>query len=246
MCAVGTTEPWSAAGLTLDVRALRELGAHPFVVVAAVSAQAADGVRALHAMPPSLVRAQFEALSGAPVDAIKIGALPTESVAREVAAGMPAGVPAVYDPALAASGGGALTSEDAFELAWAVIPVATLVTPNLEEAAALLGWPVAVDAYEMRETARELVTRGARAVLLKGGHLAGAPHDVLFDGQSVTEFEADRIAEDLRGTGCLLANAIAVAAARGAQLTAAVEFGRAYVRRKIATGIVVGGMRLAD
>jgi hydroxymethylpyrimidine/phosphomethylpyrimidine kinase len=289
VCVIGTTEPWSAAGLGLDLRALVELGAHPVFAVAAVSAQDAGGVRALYPLPIALLRAQLDALSAAPIAAFRIGALPTADHAREVSAWLAAaGVPSVYDPALAASGGGALTTGDAattdaaassghsaragdaattgaaaragdaattgaaVSVAWSLVPYVDVITPNLAEAELLLARPVR-DPEAMRAAARELCARGARAVLLKGGHLAaeanaavaGAVTDVLCDAQGLREFSAPRLAGELRGTGCLLADALAVGLARGEPLFEAVTAARAYVRRKIETGFTLGGMRLA-
>ena len=118
VCAIGTTEPWSAAGLTLDVRALAELGAHPLTVVAAVSAQDGGGVGALFPLPPAALRAQLESIASAPIDAFRIGALPTLDSAREVVRALAARtVPSVYDPAFLASAGGALTRDDAAAIA---------------------------------------------------------------------------------------------------------------------------------
>jgi len=246
VCAIGTTEPWSAAGLGLDVRALAELGAHPLLVVAAVSAQDAGGVRALHPVPLDVLRAQLAALRGAPVAAYRVGALPTVAVAREVAATLAAAaVPSVYDPALRATGGGELAGEDAVAVAWEVIPYAAVVTPNTSEAERLLARPVR-DLEAMRGAARELAARGARAVVLTGGHLPGEPRDVLFADGELREFAAPRIDAELRGTGCLFADALAVALARGATLAAAVETARRYVRDKLSSGIPLGGMRVAD
>ena len=246
VCAIGTTEPWTAAGLGLDVRALSELGAHPLIVVAAVSAQDAGGVHGLFPVPLTALRAQLDALASAPLDAFRVGALPTLELAREVAVWLAAAsVPSVYDPAFAASGGGPLSADDAASIAWAVLPQASLITPNLDEAERLLGRPVR-DVAHMRAAASDLVARGARAVLLKGGHLAGEACDVLCDADGLETLTAPRLALELRGTGCLLADALAVGLARGAPLREAVAFARAFVRDKIEGGFGLGGMRIAD
>ena len=258
VCAIGTTEPWGAAGLGLDLRALIELGAQPVFAVAAVSAQDAGGVRALYALPVAVLRAQLDALSAAPIAAFRIGALPTVEHAREVGARLAAAcVPSVYDPALAASGGGALTIGDAATigdaessgcaagLAWSLVPYVDIITPNLAEAELLLAQPVR-DRVAMRAAACELHARGARAVLLKGGHLVGDSLDVLCDANGLREFSAPRLAGELRGTGCLLADALAVGLARGGPLFEVVTAAREYVRRKIEAGVTLGGMRLAN
>jgi hydroxymethylpyrimidine/phosphomethylpyrimidine kinase len=138
-------------------------------------------------------------------------------------------------------------------VAWSLVPYADVITPNLAEAELLLAHPVR-DPEAMRAAARELCARGAQAVLLKGGHLArdadlgrlaGNVTDVLCDADGLREFTAPRLAGELRGTGCLLADALAVGLARGEPLLEAVTAARAYVRRKIETGFTLGGMRLA-
>jgi hydroxymethylpyrimidine/phosphomethylpyrimidine kinase len=228
------------------VRALSELGAHPLIVVAAVSAQDGGGVRGLFPVPLAALRAQLAALASAPLGACRVGALPTLESAREVAAWLAAAnVPSVYDPAFAASGGGALSADDAASIAWRVIPEASLVTPNLDEAERLLARPVR-DVAQMRAAASDLVARGARAVLLKGGHLAGEVCDVLCDEGGLETLAGPRLALQLRGTGCLLADALAVGLARGAPLREAVASARAFVREKIERGFRLGGMRVAD
>jgi hydroxymethylpyrimidine/phosphomethylpyrimidine kinase len=246
VCAIGTTEPWSAAGLTLDVRALAELGAHPLTVVAAVSAQDGGGVGALFPLPPAALRAQLESIASAPIDAFRIGALPTLDSAREVVRALAARtVPSVYDPAFLASAGGALTRDDAAAIAWTLIPHVSLVTPNLDEAEVLLERPVR-DLAQMHAAASELVARGAAAALVKGGHLEDRSVDVLCASDGSVALAAPRLEFHLRGTGCLLADAVAVALARGTPLRAAVESARGYVRAKLAGGITLAGMRLAD
>ena len=246
VCSIGSTDPWNAAGLGLDVLALSECGVYPVTVVAGVTAQDAAGVHAQFPLPAQVVSAQLAALAAADVAAYRIGALldvwTVEAVAAHLAS---AGAPAVYDPALAPSGGGRFGDERTVAaLRERLVPLATIVTPNLAEAARLTGRRVN-DLATMRDAGSALVAAGARAALVKGGHLAGRACDVLVDGDGVETYEAARLPGGLRGTGCLLAASLAAALARGTPLRAAVATARAFVREKMTNGCERGGMRLA-
>jgi hydroxymethylpyrimidine/phosphomethylpyrimidine kinase len=194
-----------------------------------------------------MIRAQFDALRGAGVAAFHVGALMSAGAVHAVAdalAGYP-GIPVVVDPVLAAGGGDALADDATVAaLREALFPSATLLTPNLDEAGAFLGRPIA-DIAAMREAAQAFVGLGARAALVKGGHLAGDVVDVLADGTTVRELRAPRIAETLRGTGDLLAVTVAASLARGADVVEAVERARARVRDAISRGVPFAGARVA-
>ena len=247
VCTIGITDPWNAAGLGLDVRALAECGARAVGVVAGVSAQDARGIHSVHAIPAAAIEAQFEALAAAPVAAYRIGALPGVDAIRAIAARLAnVSVPVVYDPVLGASSGGTfLDAAGVAAIASSLLPLASIVTPNLHEAATLAGTPPIAGVDAMAEAARALVRLGAAAALVTGGHLPGDPVDVLFDGE-LHHFEGTRLNATMRGTGCLLADALAAALAQGVPLVRAVEEARAYVRRKLGSAIEVGGMRVAD
>ncbi|GAC1302485.1 MAG: bifunctional hydroxymethylpyrimidine kinase/phosphomethylpyrimidine kinase [Vulcanimicrobiaceae bacterium] len=251
VCCVGTTEPWNVAGLGLDIRALAACEARALTVVAGVSAQDALGIRAARAVPADLIAAQFAALERAPIAAFRVGALLDADSVRCVAAALAArqaahgAVPVVYDPVVAASAGG--TFADAATLAAIVrdlLPLAAVVTPNLAEAAVLLGVDARGATVELlARWARELVARGARSALVTGGHLAGDPVDVLVDAAGEARFGGARLPGDLRGTGCLLACALAAGLARGEPLRDAVAAARAFVRARFAAALDIGGMR---
>jgi len=242
VCSIGSTDPWNAAGLGLDVLALSECGARPVTVVTGVTAQDRSGLAALHAVPPHIVAAQFMALRDAGVLAYRVGALPDAATAEAVAAQLaPARVPVVYDPVLTASGGGRFADA---ALVAGLLPVVRLLTPNIAEASELTGLPVD-DVAGMEAAASALRARGADAVLVKGGHLGGAAIDVLVDEIGTVVYEASRLAGTLRGTGCLLACAAAAALARGEPTRDAVVYARAFVRAKFLAGRAAGGMRLA-
>jgi len=247
VCSIGSTDPWNAAGLGLDIRALAACGARPVSVVAGVTAQDRSGVRAAAPIEPALIAAQLDALADAGVAAFRIGALLDAAGVKAVAAYVArVRVPVVYDPAFAPSGGGSLADDAAIAAAReTLLPHVTLVTPNLAEAGRLCGVTPPADGDTMERAARSLVAQGAHAALVKGGHLAGAPRDVLVDADGVVSYEGVRLPLDLRGTGCLLACAVAVELARERPLREAVTSARAFVRERIANGRPFGGMRVA-
>lgn len=244
---VGTTHPLAFAGLAFAVLALAEGGARPVCVVAGVSAQNATRVLARSAVDAAAIDAQFDALRDANVAAFHVGALLGAAAVHAVAAGLDRypGVPVVVDPVLAASGGDAL-ADDAARMALrdVLLPRATLVTPNLDETSALLEREVR-DVDAMRAAARELVTRGARAALVKGGHLAGDAIDVYDDGERTHELAAPRVAGTMRGTGDLLAVTIAAHLGAGIPMHDAIERARRRVRDAIAHGVAFAGTRVA-
>lgn len=245
--AVGTTHPFGAAGLLLDLTAIRALGAQPYAVVAGISAQDALRVTAREAVSPATIGAQFDALGDAPVGAFCVGACVDAASVHAVAAGLAryAGVPVICDPVIAASGGDRL-ADDATLAAMriALFTRCTLLTPNLAEAALLTGTPVG-DLETMHAAVPALLALGPAAVLLKGGHLAGDACDVFSDGAVTRELRAPRLPLELRGTGSLLACAIAVRCAFGDPLPRAIDTARAFVRERIESGGTFAGMRIA-
>lgn len=253
VASIGTTDPWNAAGLGLDLRALADLGATGVTVTAGVSAQDRDGIHAVETMPAALIAAQFAALADAGVAAYRIGAL-ADAVTVRAVAGALAGttVPIVYDPVLGASGGGSFADPGTRAVIVShLLPLVTVVLPNLREAGLLLGITEPRTIAEMTAAGRALRSAGASAALITGGHCgddadgASAITDVLVDAHGTTTFSDGRLPYELRGTGCLLAIAVATALARGATLRQATPFARAFVRTKISNGRVRGGMRMA-
>jgi hydroxymethylpyrimidine/phosphomethylpyrimidine kinase len=155
------------------------------------------------------------------------------------------GVPVICDPVIAASGGDRLASDATLAAMREVLFArCTLLTPNLAEAALLTGAPVA-DPAAMRAALPALLALGSQAVLLKGGHLDGDACDLLARAGEVREFRGARIPLELRGTGSLLASAIAVRCAFGDALPVAIEYARAFVRERIEQGGTFAGMRIA-
>jgi len=223
------------AGLTRDVQVLRDFGVEALCAVTAVTAQSNVRVQAVHAVPPSLVRAQIEAaLATRPVAAVKIGMLGTGGVVDALIEGLPprSQVPIVLDPVLVASSGGALLDRGGEKhLRQRLLARVTLVTPNLPESAQLLQADVATSEPALIEQARRMLAFGPQAVLIKGGHASGAEAIdwlVSADG-SIERIATPRVAAERRGTGCTLATAIAAGLARGATLQQACREAKRYV-----------------
>ncbi|MBV8116940.1 MAG: hydroxymethylpyrimidine/phosphomethylpyrimidine kinase [Candidatus Eremiobacteraeota bacterium] len=245
---IGTTHPWNIAGIGLDLLVGQELGVRVVTVCAAVSAQDAGGLRALETLPAEIVRAQLAAVEGAAVDAVRVGALTSPEIIRLVGDALRRlhDRPAVVDPVMSASLGGSFggpAAVDALRHEIASLPN-VILTPNIAEARAFLA-DRPIGRESLREAADELLDFGARAVLLKGGHLDGSPVDALATNDGVELFEGSRIEGELRGTGCLLAMSLACALAQGRPLRDAVDFARGFVRQKIAAPREFGGLRVA-
>ena len=224
------------AGLTRDVRTLTRFDTRALCVVTAVTAQSDRRLEAVQVVPAELVRAQMTAaLATCPVDAIKIGMLATRATVLAVAAALPRMTPPlVLDPVLASSSGGELLDEAGRSaLCGALLSRTTLLTPNIPEAAALLGTRSARSEAELLQQAAALLALGPRAVLLKGGHFDGPEAaDLLLEAHAPPRWlRTPRIAATRRGTGCALASAIAAGLAAGLELAAACERAKQHVTR---------------
>jgi hydroxymethylpyrimidine/phosphomethylpyrimidine kinase len=234
---IAGTDPSGGAGIEADLKTFQAFGVYGTAVTASLVAQDTTGVHAFHAVDPEFVVAQLEAvLTDVPPVAAKTGLLRQVAVVEAVAARLRAArLPhLVVDPVAVATSGRRLVEPGAEEaLRRHVLPLASLVTPNLAEAAALSGRPVH-DVAGMRDAARALVGAGARAVLVTGGHLPGRAVDVLWDNGILHELEAPRVAiGPTHGTGCTLSAAITACLALGMPLGPAVERAAAYVRRAL-------------
>ena len=244
---VGTTHPYGTSGLLVELAAIRALGGRPLAVVAGVSAQ--DATRVLDRAPlgAATIAAQFEALAAAPIGAFSVGALldPPSVVAVATCLAQRPDVPVICDPVIAATGGDRLADDATVAaLRERLFAQCALLTPNLDEAALLLGSAL-VSREAMRDAIPRLLALGPTAVLLKGGHLAGGDAvDVFGDGEHIVEFSEPRLDATLRGTGSLLAAAIATHCASGDPLLTAIEAARAFVRERIRAGVPFAGMRV--
>jgi hydroxymethylpyrimidine/phosphomethylpyrimidine kinase len=252
---VAGSDSGAGAGIQADLKTFAAFGVYGASVVTALTAQNTRGVRAIHYPPPGVVGAQIEAiLEDFEVAAVKIGMLGSAAIVEvvaerlasrfrlreEAAARSPAtGSFLVYDPVMIASSGDALSGGDFVEaIARKLAPLVDCLTPNLAEAAALLGEPLARSEADMARQGAALLKLGPRAVLMKGGHLEGKEAvDLLVTSQNVRRYGAPRLASrNLHGTGCTLSSAIAANVALGMALPGAVASAKAFVREAIERG----------
>jgi hydroxymethylpyrimidine kinase/phosphomethylpyrimidine kinase len=248
---IAGSDPSGGAGIQADLKTFQAFGVFGAAVVTSLTAQNTTGVRDRRDVAADFVGAQLDAvLDDLPVAAAKTGMLPTAAIVDAVArrfAERP--LPAlVVDPVLVATSGDALAEAAALpRLRDALVPLATLVTPNLAEAEALTGRRTRT-VPEMRDTARALLDLGARAALVTGGHLPDRAVDVLATRDGLHELDAARVAVGpTHGTGCTLSAAIAACLASGVPLVTAVERAKRYVTRALAAAVPIGaGSRPLD
>jgi hydroxymethylpyrimidine/phosphomethylpyrimidine kinase len=238
---IAGTDPTAGAGLQADLKTFSALGVYGATVVTALVAQNTRGVQAIQEIPPAFVRTQMDSvLSDLSVAAVKIGMLSQPAVIEAVAGGLEAwpGPPVVLDPVMVAASGDPLIADEAVAvLTRRLFPMARLITPNLFEAARLLGREPAANEDEMVAQGEALLGLGPAAVLVKGGHAAGAESaDVLVEpGREPRWFRAPRVAtRNTHGTGCTLSSAIAAGLAKGEPLEEAVGGAKTYIAAAIA------------
>jgi hydroxymethylpyrimidine/phosphomethylpyrimidine kinase len=235
---IAGSDSGGGAGIQADLKTFHQFGVFGTSVITALTAQNTLGVTDWSAVDPGMVRAQLAAvLADLRPAACKSGMLPNAQVIGVVAAAIREYRLHNYvlDPVMVATSGDVLVEDDAVAaIQRSLFPLAALATPNLDEAAVLLGEEIS-DESAMKAAARKLAGMGAKAVLLKGGHLAGSDSvvDVLFDGET-TVFRHERIeTSSTHGTGCTLSAAIAARLALGVQLREAVRTGIDFVHRAI-------------
>jgi hydroxymethylpyrimidine/phosphomethylpyrimidine kinase len=232
---IAGTDSSGGAGLTRDVQVLTDFDIDVLCAITAVTAQSNSRVTAVHHVPPEVIRAQIiAAFETRPVGAIKIGMLGTGTTVEAVVESLPSGtaVPIVLDPVLVASSGGVLLdAEGHAAMRERLFPRATIVTPNIPEAAMLLGEDPAIGEPALISQAQRLLALGPRAVLLKGGHADGEEAvDLLISGNNVLQrIVSPRVRAIRRGTGCSLASAIAAGLASGTPLVDACQQAKRYV-----------------
>lgn len=231
------------AGIQADLKTMLALGVHGMSVVTAITAQNSLGVHESWQLPPEAVRAQFLALtSDIEVLAVKTGMLgsaATTQTTADLLRNFPA--PVVVDPVLASKHGDALLNADALAaLREQLLPLATLVTPNLDEVHRLTGLnPSTAD--DLPAAAEAMLAFGSRWVLIKGGHLPGPATDLLTDGSARHWFTEPRIENrHSHGTGCTLASAVAAGLATGLAIPEAVAAAKTYVTGAIRQGFPLG------
>ncbi|MBU6448857.1 MAG: bifunctional hydroxymethylpyrimidine kinase/phosphomethylpyrimidine kinase [Rhodospirillales bacterium] len=240
---IAGSDSGGGAGIEADIKTISALGGYGCTTITGLTAQNTLGVKAVHPVPADFVVLSMRAvLEDIGVDAIKLGMLTSEPIIRAVAANLPAGVPLVLDPVMVSTSGAALLPDGAITaLISELIPKATLITPNLPEAAKITGLPVETQAQRI-VAGKALLEMGAKAALVKGGHGAEAElTDLLITRQNVVAITLPRIeSRNTHGTGCTMSSAIATGLAQGMGLEAAVRRARDYLQAAIATAPGIG------
>jgi len=238
---IAGSDSGGGAGIQADIKTITALGGYAATVITAITAQNTLGVRAIHAVPVEIIRSQMDAvLRDIGADCIKTGMLASaemiEAVCERLTALSPH-VPRVVDPVMVATSGDRLMQADAISaLKTLLIPGAALLTPNIPEAEILTGLQI-TDGAQMQRAAQAILAMGAKAVLMKGGHGAGAQvSDWLVTADEVRIITEPRLdTRHTHGTGCTLASAVATGLAQGMALSDAFSRAHAYVREAIRT-----------
>jgi hydroxymethylpyrimidine/phosphomethylpyrimidine kinase len=237
---IAGSDSGGGAGIQADLKTFSALGVYGASVITALTAQNTLGVQGIYDVPADFIARQIDSVfSDLDVKAVKIGMLSQPAVIRAVAEGLDrhGAKRVVLDPVMVAASGDPLLAPEAVEtLREILIPRALVVTPNLPEAAAILGEPVAADEGAMQRQAERILALGPGAVLLKGGHRDGDDSvDVFVDSGGLRRLAAPRVAtRNTHGTGCTLSSAIAAGLAKGWPLAEAVEAGKTYISAAIA------------
>lgn len=236
---IAGSDPSGGAGVQADIKAISANGGYAMAAITALTAQNTQGVFGVQMIAPEFVAAQIAALrADIRIDAVKIGMLGTEPIIQAVAEALSGlAVPIVLDPVMVAKSGDRLLQAAAVAALRTALPIATVITPNLPEAADLLGVPEAVSRPQMEVQAQALLALGAQAVLLKGGHLPGDDcADLLVSATALTWLSGPRYAtRKTHGTGCTLSSALATFLGHGLPLPEAAARAKTYVARAIAT-----------
>jgi hydroxymethylpyrimidine kinase/phosphomethylpyrimidine kinase len=243
---VAGSDPGGGAGVQADLKTFAALGVYGYSALTAVIAQNSARITRLAPVAPAMVSAQIEAIAAERKPAaVKTGALANAAIVREAGRTLEAlGLPApVVDPVMISSSGSRLLDRaGAAALRTRLFPISRVVTPNVPEAQALSG--IEIDGVEaMREAARRIVRLGARAVVVKGGHLAAGLDaiDLLYDGGGFVMLRAPRLAPgNAHGTGCAFSAAIAAYLARGADLEGAVRGAKKFVTAALERSFTLG------
>jgi len=239
---IAGSDSGGGAGIQADLKTFSALGCFGMTAITALTAQNTTGVRAIHGVPPEMLKDQIDAVvEDIGVDAVKIGMLHAPDIVHAVANAIDRHhLPhVVLDPVMIATSGAVLIENDAVQaLVQQLFPRAALITPNLDEAGFLVGHTLHTEA-DMKSAAQALLTQGAKAVLLKGGHLAGEQVcDLFMSAKGECRWlRAPRIASpNTHGTGCTLSSAIAAHLALGLALPEAIHAAHAYVRQALQAG----------
>lgn len=245
---IAGSDSGGGAGIQADIKTFSALGVYATSVITAVTAQNTHGVTAVEDISPETIRAQIRAvLADIDVHAIKIGMVSRSETIVAITQELEGyRGPIVLDPVMVATSGDRLLREDAIEaLITGLVPKATIVTPNLPEAALLTAMPIAETRAQMIRQAEIILTAGAAAVLIKGGHGGGNDSvDILVDHAGVRKFSAPRVdTNNDHGTGCTLAAAVTAGLASGLLLADAVDHAKTYLQQALIEGktLKIGG-----
>ncbi len=246
---IATSDSGGGAGIQADLKTFSALGVYGASVIAGLTAQNTRGVQGIYEVPVDFVAAQMDSIfTDIPINAVKLGMLPNAMVMESVAERLKHYNidNIILDPVMLAASGDPLVPAEAFVTAkTSLFPLAKLITPNLPEAAALLGGKDASSEEEMLDQAKRLLEFGSEAVLIKGGHGEGSESvDLLVCSSSTKRFSAPRFdTHNDHGTGCTLSSAIASGLAKGLSLEKAVEMAKIYITEAIKASIElhVGG-----
>lgn len=241
---IAGSDSGGGAGIQADLKTFSSLGCFGTTAITAVTAQNTLGISGIHSIPAEIVKAQIKAvMDDINPTAIKIGMVHTAEIARAISSVLKGyghvNVPVIFDPVMVSTSGHQLIEEETINvLKYELFPLATLLTPNLDEAMILAGMQIR-HIHDMEVAASEIMKTGCHAVLLKGGHLNGPDlYDVYLDKRGVKHiFESQAIDSlNTHGTGCTLSSAIACFLARGYDLLAAIKEAKTYVHHAIEQG----------
>ena len=241
---IAGSDPIGGAGIQADLKTFAALGVYGVSAVTAVTSQNTSGVRDVLALPAHAVLAQIEAITDdVQIAAVKTGMLSTSDSVRAVAEALRGRPHIVVDPVMTASGGGILLADEAVSVMVSkLLPIASVVTPNVPEAIRLSGMPI-TSVAGAREAAKRIQDQGPAAVVIKGGHFETSDAvDVLLYKGAFTEFSTPRSTlGPFHGTGCTFASAVAARLASGDDIPAAVDRAKRYVSGAIAQSVEIGG-----
>lgn len=241
---IAGSDSGGGAGIQADLKTFAALGVYGMSAIAALTCQNTQGVTGIVEIDPDFVSAQIHAVvSDIGVDAVKTGMLSNAGVISRISADIRELKleRLVVDPVMVAKSGDRLLRSEAVDaLAGELIPLALVITPNLDEAEVLTGMHIE-SGEQMRKAARKLRELGSKYVVVKGGHLPGNPMDLLYDGKDYHEFVNERYdTPHTHGTGCTFASAVAAGIARGLSVVDAVGRAKAYITGAIRNGLPLG------
>ncbi|MDQ6720668.1 MAG: bifunctional hydroxymethylpyrimidine kinase/phosphomethylpyrimidine kinase [Candidatus Dormibacteraeota bacterium] len=241
---IAGSDSGGGAGIQADLKTFAALGVHGTSAITAITAQNTVTVTDIFELPTRIIIAQIDAVvSDLGVEAVKTGMLASSRIIEAVAGAIEAnGIRnLVVDPVMVAKGGAKLLHDDAIDALRArLLPLAAVITPNLPEAAVILGRPIrTID--ERREAARDLVALGPRAAVVKGGHAGGDVTDVYWDGSEMIELPGTRVpTANTHGSGCVFSAAIAAGLAKGLDSLAAVRQAKEFISGAIELSLEIG------